>query len=73
MKKLGIILSSLILLSSCTTQQQDMQLLQQKFKTVYHAPSFGCCNYIVIDSTNRIYDIQVNVQNGTIFSKVEIK
>lgn len=69
MKKLGFLLASLILLSSCKTDSEHRQMLQQSYKTVYYVEQ---CRYIVIDSTNHVYDVRMNIDGGP-YSKVEIR
>ena len=70
MKKLVVLFSALVTLSSCnfTTSKQDTQMLQSKYETVYKINEF---NYVVCDSTHT-YHITVS-GNGEIFATIKIK
>jgi hypothetical protein len=74
MKKIAILLTSLVLITSCneksTTTEQDMQMLQTKNPNsiVYRINSW---NYISCDSLN-VYHITVTV-DGEIDTKIRIK
>ena len=57
------------LLTSCaTTPQQDIQMLQSKYETVYQV---NVWNYITCDSTH-VYHIRIK-RNGNIESTIKIK
>jgi len=69
MKKLVVLFSALVALSSCgTTTQQDAQMLQTKYQTVYRVTGF---NYITFDSAH-VYHIIID-GTGKIESTVRIK
>jgi hypothetical protein len=70
MKKLVVLFSVLIALSSCnyTTSREDTQMLQSKYQTVYQLNLF---NYITIDSIG-VYHITVT-KDGKIGTKIKIK
>ena len=74
MKKIAILLTSLVLITSCneklTTTEQDLQMLQTKNPNsiVYRVDSW---NYISCDNSN-VYHITVTV-DGEIDSKIRIK
>ena len=74
MKKIAILLTSLVLMTSCTekstTTEQDMQMLQNKTPNsiVYRVDSW---NYILCDSLN-VYHITVT-GDGEIEAKIKIK
>jgi hypothetical protein len=70
MKKLIVLFSVLITLSSCnvTTGREDTQMLQSKYQTVYQVDLF---NYVTIDSIG-IYHITVT-RDGQIRTKIKIK
>ena len=73
MKKVIIILSLGILLTSCngTTISQDTEMLQKKYKNgiIYPVGKFN--RYIVVDSIN-VLDIRLK-NDGTISSTIKIK
>lgn len=71
MKKISIILTALIMFSSCgttTTTSQDTQMLQKQYSTVYRVSEV---RYICLDSVN-VYDVRVT-RDGQIKSIVKIK
>lgn len=69
MKKLGILMVSLLLLMSCgTTTSEDIQMLQTKYSTVYNMYDG---NFIVMDSIHT-YHVKVT-GDGNIRSIVKIK
>lgn len=69
MKKLGILMVSLLLLSSCgTTPSQDIQMLQSKYSTVY---PLNTRDYITMDSIHT-YHLKIS-STGNILSIVKIK
>lgn len=70
MKKLSILLLPFILLScDWTTNSQDAQMLQHRYKKVYMIDEG---RYITIDTSSRVYDIRVT-NNGNIRTIVEIR
>jgi hypothetical protein len=70
MKKLAILFSALVALSSCniTSSKQDTQMLQSKYETVYKINEL---NYIVCDSAHT-YHITIT-GDGQIFATIKIK
>jgi hypothetical protein len=70
MKKLIVLFSALIALSSCnvTTSHEDTQMLQSWYQTVYQV---NFRNYVTIDSTG-VYHIIVT-SDGQIKATVKIK
>ena len=72
MKKLVVLFSALIALSSCgsplTTVQEDIQMLQSKYQTVYQV---NFVNFVTIDSTG-VYHVVVT-SDGQIKATVKIK
>ena len=70
MKKITILLTTIIFLESCSTTStsQDTQMLQSKYSTVYKLDAW---RYICIDSTN-VYDVRVT-SDGRIETTVKIK
>jgi outer membrane lipoprotein-sorting protein len=70
MKKIVILLAAVVALSSCgfTTSDQDKQMLQEKYQTVY---SVNFSNYVVIDSVGTYHIILTS--NGRVRSKIKIK
>lgn len=69
MKKLLSVLVLGVLLTSCTTISQDIQMLQTIYPIVYNVNNNG--SYICIDSTGT-YHIRVTL-DGQIYSTVRIK
>jgi hypothetical protein len=72
MKKLLLLLISLVLLTGCkdTSPSQDTQMLQSKYDIVY--PIGDDCRFICCDTSNHVYMIRINA-DGRIFSIVKIK
>ena len=71
MKKLSVLLVTLVTLVSCsnsTTMSQDTEMLQKKYSTVYR---IDVGRYITCDSVD-VYDIRIT-SDGKIFSTVKIK
>lgn len=70
MKKLIILFSALVALSSCntTSPSQDTQMLQSKYETVYQV-SLG--QYITCDSVH-VYHITIT-KDGQISATIRIK
>lgn len=74
MKKIAILLTSLVLMTSCdekvTTKEQDMQMLQTKNpkSIIYRVDAW---NYVACDSLN-VYHITVT-GHGKIDTKIRIK
>jgi hypothetical protein len=70
MKKLVVLFSALVALSSCnyTSAKQDTQMLQSKYETVYQINQF---NYITCDSIHT-YHITVS-GDGQIETTIKIK
>lgn len=71
MKKIIITLIVLIGLVSCntTSSNEDMQMLQSKYTTVYKINTW---EYVCIDSTGRTYHVRVT-SDGQIHSTIKIK
>ena len=73
MKKITILLTSLVLITSCremTTKEQDMQMIQHKNPNsiVYRIDAW---NYVSCDSSN-VYHITMT-RDGKIKAKIRIK
>jgi len=72
MKKIALIGMFALLVSCGTTSQQDREILQRQFTTVYPLGDGSSCRYICIDFRGNVYDVTVNY-DGSIFSKIKIK
>jgi len=72
MKKIAILLTSLVLITSCgiTNKNEDMQIIQNKNpgSTVYRVDNW---NYIVCDSS-KVYHVTITA-GGKIATKIKIK
>lgn len=69
MKKLVILFSALVALSSCaSTPEEDTQMLQSRYETVYRVNDW---NYVTFDSVH-VYHITVT-RHGQIETKIKIK
>jgi len=70
MKKLIILFSALVVLSSCntTSPEQDTQMLQSKYETVYQINQW---QYITCDSVH-VYHIRIT-RDGQIKTTIRIK
>ena len=76
MKKI-IFIGIFALLVSCdiTSSQEDREILQKQFNTVYPLENNNenvSNRYICIDFRGNVYDVTVNY-DGSIFSKIKIK
>ena len=71
MKKISFALILGMLISSCdaTSSNEDTQMLQKKYETVYRV---DLSNYVTIDTSGNVYHIRVTY-NGVTESIVKIK
>jgi len=71
MKKISFALILGMLISGCdaTSSNQDTQMLQKKYETVYRV---DISNYVTIDTSGNVYHIRVGY-NGATESIVKIK
>ncbi len=61
----------LLFLYSCTTNTQNIQKLQKEYKTIYRIQD--TYQYIVIDSVNNIYHLDLKSIDGEVRSKINIR
>lgn len=70
MKKLLLLISIMVAMTSCINKKEVIVDLQKSYNTVYCVNEY---NYIVIDSVNCTYHISLDANHNDKYIKIKIK